>query len=93
MRGLYLFVLRENTSVIAPNGRVLTGADGTRIAPNFATFFKERISDRKVEAYEIDNLPTKEQVEEAVKKAKERELIICCTHKWDLSSYTARIGT
>ena len=72
--------------VIAPNGRVLTGADGTRIAPNFATFFKERISDRKVEAYEIDNLPTKEQVEEAVKKVKERELIICCTHNGILAA-------
>lgn len=66
--------------VIAPNGRVLTGADGIRIAPNFATFFAQSVQDRKVEVYEVDNLPSKEQIEGAVKKAKGRELVICCTH-------------
>lgn len=66
--------------VVAPNGRVLTGADGTRIAPNFAKVFKEKVINRQVEAYEIENEPEDEQIEELIDKAKHKELIIMCTY-------------
>jgi beta-N-acetylhexosaminidase len=65
--------------VIAPSGRVMTGADGTRIAPNFAKVFAEKVSDRQVQALEVANAPTPEEINAAVAAARSRELVIVCT--------------
>lgn len=65
---------------VAPSARVLTGADGTRIAPNFAKAFKAYATDSQVEAYEVDSVPTEEQIDEVVAKAKMQEVIVLCTH-------------
>lgn len=77
--------------VIAPNGRTLTGVDGTRIAPNFAHFFKENAKDKVVEAIEIDDMPSDKMIEELVKKSKNRELIILCTHNAILNKNQERL--
>ena len=78
-------ITAQDILIIAPQGRVLTGADGTRVAPNFANFFAERIKDRHVETYEIDNMPTEKQMLELEEKCKYRELIIFCTHNGGLA--------
>lgn len=70
----------QDILIVAPSGRVLTGADGTRIAPNFAQVFKREVMNRNVQAIEIDNMPTDEQLQEVTMKAKDRELVILCTH-------------
>lgn len=66
--------------VIAPSARVLTGADGTKIAPNFAKAFKEQVTSCQVDAYEIAATPTDEEIVEVIKRAKGKELVILCTH-------------
>lgn len=78
--------------VVAPNGRVLTGADGTIIAPNFAKVFLKRVKGREVEAVEIDNAPTTEQINRVVEKAKQAELVILCTHNGILSPRQLDLG-
>ena len=70
-------MINQDTLVIAPDGRALTGADGLRHTPNFAKFLSNKIN--YVEAFEIKNSPTNEEIMLAMNKAKAKSLVIVCT--------------
>jgi len=64
--------------VIAPDGRALTGADGLRQIPNFATYLAEQLDD--CTAVKITNSPTADEIAEIVGQLDEFELVIIGTH-------------
>ena len=71
-------VNNQDTLIVAPDGRALTGADGLRRTPNFAQYFSTQA--KNATALEIGNSPTNEEIRVATEKAKNKQLVIICTH-------------
>ena len=74
----YLPITDKKVLVISPDGRALTGADGLRQIPNFATYLATR--SQNCTAVKIDNAPTDEDVTKIVNQLDEFEIIVIGTH-------------
>lgn len=82
----------EEIMVIAPSGRVLTGADGVKLAPNFASYFADKVENKQVKAIELGEILTDNQIKDITLEATNKELVIYCTHNAALDPKQIELG-
>ncbi|NLI90149.1 MAG: beta-N-acetylhexosaminidase [Epulopiscium sp.] len=82
----------EEIMIIAPSGRVLTGADGVKLAPNFASYFADKVINKKINVIELGDSLTDKEIKDITSEAANKELVIYCTHNATLDPRQIELG-